>query len=767
MYTRVLDSWSVATGFALLVGVALVGLACPTADDPLAGVSEGCLLSECHAPVEQIHYGGPPLSCVDCHLGDPEAVTKEAGHVTVDVSFNPSTPGSRFLDRPSMQELDELPLDVVRFLNPSDYRVAPMACGSSALGGAQCHPSIVDSSLLLNRYTLAGQFSGGGFIAGIQDKEVQWGVTDVQDPHTPGTLPDGTVPGVTRIPSDPPDSLDDPIARAFFPVMEQLCAECHVGQDGRRAPGQYYSSGCNSCHMLTAEDARASTADPTQDVDELGHVGTHRFTNLIPDSQCARCHVSHLGRALLSRGIRERSEPDGDEEIGGPNRGVEDPEHAVAWPEENYVRHQGQYQLYGKPYPFFIMDEDGTNGTDILNDETPPDIHTARGMGCIDCHNIREAHGDTSMSARMDGEIDVRCETCHGRPGEPGSLRSDAGLAFNRSETTPGGVGLNLPVFSEAAGGGVRQYVRFTQAEHPVTQITERTDPALTGFNMRTQMGCALHAGDAATRLAVKERVNEQADADPDAVSEEFPGLTDGFTFEIPEEETDGRLECFACHNAWTLNCYGCHMVRDDSETYVSALDGETKPGKVTSFGMSVVADSLAMGFNTRGRITPLVGTSIFFSHIDADGDTEIDAQALTDGHGVRGEGNVHNPVHHHTVRQIPRDCDGCHPSATGSHDEPALLTALGLGSGRYTFEDGDGDIHLLDRLVEVDIDGDGLADEVHLAGLPTAVQAVEPVVSTTHEALPTDVPDQPDAGPLDLDTINRTLGAVVVPQRP
>jgi len=118
-------------------------------------------------------------------------------------------------------------------------------------------------------------------------------------------------------------------------------------------------------------------------------------------------------------------------------------------------------------------------------------------------------------------------------------------------------------------------------------------------------------------------------------------------------------------------------------------------------------------------------------------------------------------------VRQIPRDCDGCHPSATETHDEPALLTALGLGSGRYTFEDGDGGIHLLDRLVDVDVDGDGEADEVHLTGLPTSVQAVEAVVSTTHEALPTsDAEAQPEPGALDLVTINRTLGAVVVPQR-
>jgi len=752
----------VATALVLLF-LGMITSACPEPVDPTETVSEGCLLSDCHAAVEKIHHGGPPLGCVDCHLGDPDAATKEEAHVTVDVSFNPSTPGDRFLDRPSMQELDELPLDVIQFLNPADYRVAATSCGSSALGGAQCHTSIVDASLLMNRYTLAGQFSGGSFIAGIQDKDVRFGVTAVEDPHTPETLPVGAVARVDRLPSSPPDSLEDPVARAFFPVMEQLCVECHVGQAGRRSPGLYYSSGCNACHMVTEEDARTSTADVTQDIDELGHVGTHRFTNLIPDSQCARCHVSHLGRALLARGIRERSEPEGDEAIGGPNRGVEDPEEAVFWGEENYVRHQGEYQIYGKPYPFFIEDEDGTNAID----ETPPDVHTAAGLGCIDCHNIREAHGDSTMAARMDGEIDVRCESCHGRPGERATLRSDDGLAFNRAETAAGGTGLNRPVFTELDDGGVLQYVRFTRANHLVTQITTRTDPARIEFNENTQMGCALHAGDADTRRALKERVNDLAATDPDAVSEAFPGLTDGFVFEAPETETDGRLECFTCHNAWTLNCYGCHMVRDDRETYVSGLDGETKQGAVTSYGMSVVSDSLAMGFDTRGRIAPLVGTSIFFSHIDENGEVAVDAQALTDGDGVKGEGNVHNPVHHHTVRQIPRDCDGCHPSATDSHDEPALLTALGLGSGRFTFEDGDGDIHLLDRLVEVDIDGDGAADEVHLSGLPTSVAAVAPVVSTTHETLDADDAEPlPEAGPLDLETINRTLGAVVVPQR-
>ena len=647
---------------------------------------------------------------------------------------------------------------MIRFLNPADYRVAAVSCGSSASGGTSCHADVVAASQLQNRATLAGQFAGGGFIAGEQGKPAQYGVVATADSAVPDPLAPGTLARVDALPTDAPASVDDPVARAFFPVYEQLCIECHLNQSGPQVPGLYYASGCAGCHAVTTDTSRAETRDPTQNVDEPGHVQSHRFTNLIPDSQCAHCHVSHLGRSLLAQGVRERSEPNGDAAIGGPNRGVDDPPECVPWTEDHYVRNQGRLEIYGKPYPYFLEDEDGTNG----DDETPPDVHTAAGLGCIDCHNIREAHGDASMSERMDGETDVRCQTCHGRPGALATLRSDAGLAFNRAETGSGAGGTNLPVF-QRDGADVLQYGRFTRILHNVTQITRRTDPAEPSYNPRTRMGCQLHAGTAEVRAALKTEVNALAAADPDAVAVQFPGLTPGFTFAQPEAETAGRLECFTCHNAWTVNCYGCHVVRDDRETYTSRLTGETRAGRVTTYGLSVVSDSLALGFNSRGHISPVVGTAIFFSYIGADGVTVDDAVPLTDGDGMSGEGNVHNAVHHHTVQKKPRDCTGCHPAAAGDTNEPALLTALGLGSGRYTFVDGLGETHWLDRQVAADYDGDGLYDDPAGRGLPDRVYAVMPLVSTTHEAQPGSAHAP---GPLDVETINRTLGAIVVPQR-
>ena len=33
-----------------------------------------------------------------------------------------------------------------------------------------------------------------------------------------------------------------------------------------------------------------------------------------------------------------------------------------------------------------------------------------------------------------------------------------------------------------------------------------------------------------------------------------------------------GRVDCFTCHNQWTTNCFGCHVVRDDRQRAADAL---------------------------------------------------------------------------------------------------------------------------------------------------------------------------------------------------
>ena len=57
-----------------------------------------------------------------------------------------------------------------------------------------------------------------------------------------------------------------------------------------------------------------------------------------------------------------------------------------------------------------------SKGAFFINDQNicPPDVHHARGMHCIDCHNAADAMGDGNMYGEMEYAVGVSCSTCHG-----------------------------------------------------------------------------------------------------------------------------------------------------------------------------------------------------------------------------------------------------------------------------------------------------------------------------------------------------------------
>ena len=276
-------------------------------------------------------------------------------------------------------------------------------------------------------------------------------------------------------------------------------------------------------------------------------------------------------------------------------------------------------------------------------------------------------------------------------------------------------------------------------------------------------MGCGLHAGDADFRGELAELFENTAAEDR---ADAFPGMPAGGTLADDLGERAGRMECFSCHNSWTVNCYGCHTVRDDRTTAVSQMTGERETGGVQTYGMSVVSDGLSLGFNSRGRVSPMVGTAIFFTHIDSEGEVLVDAAPLATVDGFSGDGNQHNPVHHHTVRQQPRDCQGCHPMADGSGDHETLARAVGFGTAEFIFVDGEGREHMMDRTVAIDFDGDGEWDDPMTTTMGTTAVNAAPLAASTHLPLDEEAAEL-GPGPLDLDTINRLLSNPVVPQRP
>jgi hypothetical protein len=320
--------------------------------------SAGCVV--CHQNVGNPHRGNTvPLGCTDCHGGDASAAQKERAHV---LPRNPNLwPTSANPVRGYALLNNESP-EFVRFVNPGDFRIAHISCGT-----AGCHPKEVQTNrkqLMSNgcmlwgaalynngsvpnkraRYGEAYGMKGAGLRikthpAPTEEEVEKKGVVPYLDPlpryemSQPGNVlrifePGGRffaeigIPERMEEPGRPRTKVGvrglgtqnrtDPVwvslnkARLFDPTLNFMGTNDH--------PGDFRSSGCTACHFIYANDRSrihsgpfaqygnrglSFNPDPTIPKDEPGHPIKHEFVNGVPTSQCMVCHV-HPGTTVMN-----------------------------------------------------------------------------------------------------------------------------------------------------------------------------------------------------------------------------------------------------------------------------------------------------------------------------------------------------------------------------------------------------------------------------------------------------------------------------------
>lgn len=397
-------------------------------------------LEEAHPPVH-----GQPLACQDCHGGDPEARKQSLAHV------QPLSGDPRELRGLSVQELDDVGLDYLRFVNPGDLRVAPMTCGagSPAAAGSGCHQGVIDAVTLSPMATTAGLFAAPRYRAGQQRNGA--GVKAVRDVRDE-SFRVGEVPGATGA----LDALLEPRVTAdeteIGPYQElylsKECVSCHLWSFGDSPfPGNYRSSGCSACHMLYGEDGLSRSADPVLAPGALPRPLRHQLTAAIPTQQCVTCHYRGGRSGLSFQGYRDSGgqEPSGVGVLGKA--------------------------LHGREANYYIADEDISNDVD----ETPPDVHFEAGMHCIDCHLGPEVHGDGKIYTHTANAVSIECEDCHG----------DA----EREATGVTSAGFELPHLSQDEQGDYWLVGRVDGARHPVSQVKRLLEAQGPGSRMHQAMG--------------------------------------------------------------------------------------------------------------------------------------------------------------------------------------------------------------------------------------------------------------------------------------
>ncbi|MDY3554654.1 hypothetical protein R5W24_003780 [Gemmata sp. JC717] len=319
--------------------------------------SAGCMA--CHKGVGDPHGKDTlRIGCTDCHGGDATTTDKNRAHVLPSMpQFWPSS-GNPVRSYTLLN--NESPA-FVRFMNPGDFRIAHISCGT-----AGCHPKEVQTNrkqimatgcmlwgaAAYNNGTLPVKRAIVGEAYGMNGAPL---MLKTYPPPTPEEEKRGVVAQLVPLPrfemSQPgnvlrifepggrflpeigiPERMDEPgrtrvrlslrglgtsnrtdpvlvsagKTRLFDPTLNFLGTNDN--------PGDYRSSGCSACHVPYANDRspvhsgsyakfgnRGLTANPDPAIpkNEPGHPIDHKFTNAIPTSQCMVCHM-HPGTTVMN-----------------------------------------------------------------------------------------------------------------------------------------------------------------------------------------------------------------------------------------------------------------------------------------------------------------------------------------------------------------------------------------------------------------------------------------------------------------------------------
>ena len=644
--------------------VPAIWLACAVAacGDDGGQPHQACEASGCHGQTGsatgiEVAHAGSPLACTDCHGGDGDATDQQVAHVAPAPQWVADRDG--YLRNLSMNELDQVDPDYLRFANPGDYRVAATGCGASnaRAGTTGCHQSLVDSTQRSVMATFAGHFNVPRFQAGQQDRPALFGATDVADLDYPSPPPPGTVPSLVQavIPAD--DAPRDTVDTEMDHYLPKNCTHCHQGNFGRNdARGNFRSSGCTACHMLYNDDGISQSSDPVAVREQPPHPQNHQLTLNIGENQCEHCHYQGARIGLLYRGVVEWgfSTPPPFPNIG-----------------ESLHNHPPEFYLDAKSDP-----------------SHPPDLHWTAGMACADCHVGRDVHGDGRIYSTAKFQVSVRCENCHGNVDQ----------AITEGRATAGvsrGGAADPECFSGDVGGDY-----FLNCNGDPFKNIFRDDEGVIWMRPAKDREDLLRVNQ------IKDMLDQQLSANMTEAMGRDPDT--GFSHtEV--------IECDGCHTAYREYCFGCHVTMDYSQTKADLLTGQRTIGAEVTFRQDYSLDLYFLGTDRRGKIRSFCPSlQVFLTAVDKDAQdqyvTLFETRVRTTATGKVGFHWATDMPH--ITSALPQNCTTCHADQDNACDDSAARQTYGYGTGRFMFTDEDSVTYDLTQLL--DANGDPLYDFSH-----------------------------------------------------
>ncbi len=606
--------------------------------------SNNCL--KCHKGIENIRdpnsemakavskmakeAGFPDNDCIVCHGGNPNAENKEDAHKGSVEAFLKGKGPKEFYPDPGSAWINE------------------NSCGV-------CHKEQVETQMNSLMNTEQGKIQGALWGFGWNIREHKYANYSLSNLHKrlgsdvykeymknlSRKEPQVFVKKTVELPPAPTaEEVEKNPKLAAITYLREECLRCHTASKGRSKRGDFRGMGCSSCHIPYSNDGFYEGGDPTIPKDEPGHLLTHQIQSTreakvkihgvsysgIPVETCTTCH---------NRGKR----------IGVSYQGLMETAYAPAFDEKG----KAQPKLHTKHY--LHMKED---------------VHYKKGMLCQDCHTSLEMHGDGKITGSTLGLVEIECQDCHGTTKRyPWELPIGYGDEFS-NESKRGeerGVVKSLPEYlKKGTYYDPKEGYLLTARGNPFTNVVKEGDEVVVHL-----------ASGKDLRLKPLKKLKEEG-----RLSKEALVAMDGVKAHID------KMECYACHDTWAPQCFGCHVKVDYGEgkkgvdwlaaAHAHDIHGRDAAkrkdlksflidGAVTETRSYLRWEDPILVKNGEGRIAPAIpGCQTVITVIGRDG------KAILQNHAFKVKDNSFDvvaldvaPVHSHTVQKRSRSCESCH----------------------------------------------------------------------------------------------------------
>lgn len=696
---------------------------------------------QCHEGIEPIHPETVQLSCVDCHGGDGTQKEMAKAHILPRQKMFASSANPKS----SYAALNFESPEFIRFMNPSDLRVAEQVCGD-------CHGDIVKSVrksiMALNPLVPnAGLYNNGvhpwkipfygeAFTLVEKNGLKYYAPAEVvsDPPPKPEEIARGVLPRTYPLPrfeiappTDPFRALERgnvgastrgpgtefKISGAVLTVIKTRLNDPTLWLMGPNTNGgDFRQSGCAACHVPYANDGDEANSgefakygnkgysfsgDKAIPKNQPGHPIKHKFTQSIPSSQCVSCH-HHQGNGALTmyQGyLWWDQETDADKIMA---KGMEYP-----WWGKDVAGIYPPYIPKYKPDGTTVLSDVARHNKDFgqvqFSDQQGHYWHFVKVFWrdrygrMLDKERRIVADNDPDRFSKAVHMKDIhlekgmQCSDCHtsqdlhGDGHIYGAMRDAIEI---RCQDCHGDATKRATLVTSGLNGGADLKKKVTQFGKP--QFEVQGNKIIQRSKMREDLSWEVsQVVDSIT--PGNPRYNWKA-ARAMSLWKDGKSMTPAKS-EDQLAHRSSQMECASCHASWNSACSGCHLsVRTNVKTKDIHLTDEQTRGYTDYNPQLLRADTFFLGIsgkNQGNKVSPFrPANPVLVSVYNRNRDNVVHEQPTISGAGYSGFSYTPNPPH--TIRKAEvRDCEDCHVSAANDNNA-WLATVLGVGSNGTNF---------------------------------------------------------------------------------